>query len=206
MADTKKFKTVLDDIKQGGKDHALEGMLKSASRSPKKWLEGIDKDATKAGLSPSQRRTVLRAINSRFNTVTKESKEALDYLATRAELGEKFPKGGEAPKKGGKYLTSDNIKNIKQSFSGAVASVLDSITNLEPGQEGRPYTDKSVSKRQKVVTKAGADARRMRKTRMKAREPSLPKFESELLASEGKSGGGSVKKYSKGGGVRKAKR
>ena len=134
-------------------DSAIDKMLSpEARRNPGRQLNLIDKDAKKQGATNAQRRAAMRMVQKRFNALTKEAEAGFDKASADIKAGDRgYLK---------KSLTPKQVDAAKKSFSGAMASVMDSIMNPEPSQEGKPYGgSEELKEATRTAIKTGGEAR-----------------------------------------------
>jgi hypothetical protein len=114
-------------------DRRLDNTLKSiveGRRNPSTLLEQFDNSAKKEGATNAERKKTLRMLQKRFNSEISAAKAGMDRASADLKAGRgSFKKG----------LTAEKIAGLKESFSGAVASIMDDMMNPEPSQEGKPY-------------------------------------------------------------------
>ena len=113
-------------------DRAIEKVIKGR-RSPGAFLNQMDKDARKQGATNPQRRAAMRMLQKRFNSKVSAAKAGFGRGQADAAAGKRVGSKSRPP------LTAEKIAGIKESFSGAVASLMDNMMNPEPSQEGKPY-------------------------------------------------------------------
>ena len=134
-------------------NEAVDKLLKpGVRRNPSAVMNQIDKEAKKQGATNTQRRAAMRMLQKRFNAATKEAKAGFDKASADLKSGNR----GDLKKS----LTPEKIEAAKKSFSGAMASVMDSIMNPEPSQEGKPYGgSKELKKATTKAIRTGGEAR-----------------------------------------------
>ncbi len=120
------------EITDEGLDKTLEKVAEGR-RSPGAFLNQVDKAAKKRGATNPQRRAAIRAMQKRFNSKVSAAKAGMDRGQADAAAGKRVGSKSRPP------LTAEKIAGIKDSFSGAVASLMDNMMNPEPSQEGKPY-------------------------------------------------------------------
>lgn len=113
-------------------DRAIEKVIEGR-RSPGAFLNQMDKAARKEGATDAQRRKTVRALQKRFNSKVSAAKAGFGRAQADAAAGKRVGSKSRPP------LTAEKIAAAKESFSGAVASVMDNMMNPEPSQEGKPY-------------------------------------------------------------------
>jgi len=116
-------------------DRRLDNTLKSIAegrRNPSTLLEQFDNAAKKEGATNAERKKTLRMLQKRFNSQISAAKAGMDRAQADAAAGKRV--GSKASP-----LTAEKIAGLKESFSGAVASIMDDMMNPEPSQEGKPY-------------------------------------------------------------------
>ena len=134
-------------------NEAVEKLLKpGVRRNPSTVMNQIDKEAKKQGATNAQRRAAMRMLQKRFNAVTKEAEAGFDKASADIKAGDRgYLK---------KSLTPKQVDAAKKSFSGAMASVMDSIMNPEPSQEGKPYGgSEELKEATRKAIKTGGEAR-----------------------------------------------
>ena len=118
-------------ITDEGLDKALEKVVEGR-RSPGAFLNEMDASAKKEGATNAQRRKAMRMLQKRFNSKVSAAKAGFGRAQADAAAGKQV-----GPKR--KNLSAEKIAAAKESFSGAVASVMHNMMNPEPSQEGKPY-------------------------------------------------------------------
>ena len=121
-----------NEITDAGLDRALEKVAEGR-RSPGALLKEFDASAKKDGATNAQRRKAMRMLQKRFNSKVSAAKAGMDRAQADAAAGKRVGSKARPP------LTAEKIAAAKESFSGAVASVMDNMMNPEPSQEGKPY-------------------------------------------------------------------
>ena len=147
-------------ITNAGIDDAVARIIEG-NRSPGAALNLLDRDAKKVGATNAQRRAAIRMVEKRFNSHIKQAKAGFDRVTADVKSGNL--------KTGYKDLTPEKVAAVKESFSGAVASVMDNMMNPEPSQEGKPYGgSKELKKATRKAVRSGSESRDYKKPQKKA--------------------------------------
>ena len=147
-------------ITNAGIDAAVARIIEG-NRSPGAALNSLDRDAKKVGATNAQRRATIRMVEKRFNSHIKQAKAGFDRVTADVKSGK-----ANSLKKG---LTPEKVAAVKESFSGAVASVMDNMMNPEPSQEGKPYGgSKELAKATRKAVRSGSEAKNYKKPQKKA--------------------------------------
>jgi len=120
-------------------------------RNPGKFLRNLDKEAKEVGATDAQRRAAMRMLQNKFNSRVKEANAGFDRASADVKAGDRgYLK---------KSLTSKQVDAAKESFNGAIASLMDDMMNPEPSQEGKSYGgSKELKEATRKATQVGKEA------------------------------------------------
>ena len=146
-------------ISSSGIEEAI-GKVVKGRRNPEAFLRQLDTAAKEEGATNAERKAVVNAMHKRLNSHIKQAKAGFDKAGADIKAGNlNYLK---------KSLTPEKVAAMKESFSGAVASVLHDMMNLEESQEGKPYGgSKKLKEATDTAIRAGRGAAEYAKSRKK---------------------------------------